>query len=88
MYDYIDIRKDGIIDMNEWSKIFCNIEGRLDIENNKNNDLRKWEMNQNIFGIYKLISKIDKIIREKMKENSISEIYTVIHTDNLIKIIK
>ena len=88
MYDYIDIRKDGIIDMNEWCKIFCDIKGRLDVENNKNNNLRKWEMSQNIFEIYKLISKNDKIIREKMKENSISENYTVIHEDNLIKILK
>ena len=88
MYDYIDIRKDGILDMNEWSKIFCDIEGRLDNEKNKNNDLRKWEMSRIIFEIYKLISKNDKIIREKMKENSISENYTVIHADDLIKILQ
>ena len=88
MYDYIDIRKDGIIDMNEWSKTFCDIEGRLDVENNKNNDLRKWEKSHNILEIYKVISKNEKIIREKVKENSISDIYTIIHADNLIKILK
>ena len=30
MYDYIDIRKDGIIDINEWCKIFASFEGKLD----------------------------------------------------------
>lgn len=88
MYDYIDIRKDGIIDINEWRKIFCDIEGKLDVENNKNNELRKWETTNNILEIYKIIARNDKIIRQKVKETSISENYTIIHADNLIKVIK
>ena len=88
MYDYIDIRKDGIIDINEWRKIFCDIEGKLDVENNKNNELRKWETTNNILEIYKIIARNDKIIRQKVKETSISENYTIIHADNLIKVLK
>ena len=26
-YDYIDIRKDGVIDLNEWNKLFTKQEG-------------------------------------------------------------
>ena len=90
MYDYIDIRKDGIIDMNEWSKTFGSFPGKLDNENDKNNNrnLRCWEMTNNILEVYKLIAKNSKQIREKVKLNSISGDYSIIQTDNLIQILK
>ena len=90
MYDYIDIRKDGIIDMNEWSKTFGSFSGKLDLENYKNNNsnLRSWEMTNNVLDVYKLICKNSKIIKEKVKENSISGDCTIIQTDNMIQILK
>ena len=90
MYDFIDIRKDGIIDMNEWSKTFGSFPGKLDIENYKSNNsnLRSWEMTNNVMDVYKLIAKNHKAIKEKVISNSISGNCCIIHTDNLIKILK
>ena len=90
MYDYIDIRKDGLIDINEWCKTFESFGGNLDLnENDKsNNNLRCWEMTNNIFDVYKLISKNNKIIKERIKENSLSNDYTLIKTDEFIQILK
>ena len=88
MYDYIDIRKDSLIDINEWNKTFCEFEGKLDYENDKNNSLKKWETTNNIFEIYILIARNNKIIKEKVKEHSITGECTIIHADNLIKVLK
>ena len=88
MYDFIDIRKDSVIDINEWNKTFCEFEGKLDNENDKNNNLKKWEMTNNIFEIYKIIARNHKIIKEKVKEHSITGDCTIIHADNLIKVLK
>ena len=90
MYDFIDIRKDGIIDLNEWSKTFGSFPGKIDKkENDKNNsNLRSWEMTNNILDVYKLIARNNKIIKEKVKLNSISGDSSIIQTDNLIQILK
>ena len=88
MFDFIDIRKDSIIDLNEWNKTFCEFEGKLDCENDKNNNLKKWETSNDIFEIYKLIAKNHKIIKEKVIEHSLNEDCTIIHADNLINILK
>ena len=89
MYDFIDIRKDGIIDINEWSKTFGSFPGKIDKkENDKNSNLRSWEMTNNILDVYKLIAKNNKIIKEKVKLNSISGDCSIIQSDNLIQILK
>ena len=89
MYDYIDIRKDGVIDMNEWSKTFGSFAGKLDLVSDKNNsNLRNWEMTNNVLDVYKLICKNSKIIKQKVKESSISGDCTIIQTDNMIQILK
>ena len=89
MYDFIDIRKDGIIDINEWSKTFGSFPGKIDKkENDKNSNLRSWEMTNNILDVYKLIAKNNKIIKEKVKLNSISGDCSIIQTDNLVQILK
>ena len=74
IYDYIDIRKDGIIDLNEWNKIFAQSEGSLDINANKDklNTLRMWETSNEIIYVYKLISKNKKIIIENAKKFSVT----------------
>ena len=41
MYDYIDIRKDGIIDLNEWNKIFAKQESILDVTQVKKNQFNQ-----------------------------------------------
>ena len=88
MYDFIDIRKDNIIDINEWNKTFCEFEGKLDYEIDKSNGLKKWEATNNLMEIYKLIARNHKIIQEKIKEHSITGDCTIIHIDNLINALK
>ena len=66
MYDYIDIRKDGIIDINEWNKIFAGAEGKLDLIADEFipsqlRILRQWETSNYIIEIYKMIAKSRKI---------------------------
>ena len=92
VYDYIDIRKDGIIDLNEWNKIFAQSEGSLDINANKDklNILRMWETSNEIIYVYKLISKNKKIIKEKAKKYSINNFNNniFVRNNNMIDILK
>ena len=88
MFDYIDIRKDSLIDIKEWNKVFENIEGKLDDDNDINKSLRKWEMSSNMTEIYKIIAKNEKIIEEKVKELSITGECKIIHADSLIRVLK
>ncbi|MCQ2817997.1 MAG: EF-hand domain-containing protein [archaeon] len=91
-YDFIDIRKDGVIDLNEWNKVFATSEGILDASANKNqmNILRKWETSNDIIGIYKIIAKNKKIIRNKVKMVSFGAGSSgmVIQSNNLIRILQ
>ena len=91
IYDYIDVRKDGIIDLNEWNKVFAISEGKLDIENvkpEKMQILREWETSNEIIDIYKLIAKSKKIIRDKVRLFTMSSNNMLIHSSNLINILK
>ena len=76
LFDYIDYKKDGIITIDEWTNIFGNIDGYLNLNNNneansiikhnnKNIDLKKWENSQEIIKIFKIISRSRKLIKEK-----------------------
>ena len=54
-YDYIDLRKDGMIDMVEWTNAFGDMKGKLDAIKPKNKEvkrqlkkLRKWETSNDI----------------------------------------
>ena len=95
-YDYIDMKKDGLIDINEWNNAFGNISGKLDSINNisnlnskrKNiiNNLRKWETSSNVTNIYKAIAKNRKMIWDKVKV--ISGNNGLVQEDNFIKILK
>jgi len=90
-YDYIDIRKDGVIDLNEWNKIFAKQEGTLDTNQVRKSQLqllRNWEMsNDNIF-ICKLIAKNRKIIKEKVKEKIGNNSNMLIKSNQLVDILK
>ena len=86
-FDTIDLRKDGMIDYNEWSKSFSMISGKLDLafekySNNMNdlkyknikkevNQLKQWENSDNIIQQYLLIYKNRKQIKNKLLDNNL-----------------
>ena len=79
VYDYIDVRKDGVIDLNEWSKVFAITESNLDVIKGPGSQyIRDWEGSEEITEIYKLISKNKKAIKDKVK------LYTIRTSDNLL----
>ena len=91
IYDYIDIRKDGIIDLNEWNKVFAISEGKLDYEYAKPEKikiLREWETSKEIIEIYKLIARNKKLIRDKVRLFTVGSNVMKIHAINLIDILK
>ena len=91
IYDYIDIRKDGIIDLNEWNKVLAISEGKLDYENAKPEKikiLREWETSKEIIEIFKLIARNKKLIRDKVRLYTIRSNSMLIHANNLIDILK
>ena len=90
-YDYIDIRKDGVIDLNEWNKIFAKQEGTLDTNQVRKSQLqllRNWEMSNDIIFICKLIAKNRKIIKEKVKEKIGNNSNMLIKSNQLVDILK
>ena len=93
VYDYIDIRKDGLIDLNEWNQIFSRAEGKLDLTSDvvlpkQMNLLRKWETSNDIIEIYKMISKNRKLIRDKVKIFAYDPDSMLIKENDLIYILK
>ncbi len=78
IFDYIDIRKDGLIDLNEWLKTFNYTEVNLSLiqsslEKKTLNDteakeLRIWETSKEMSNLYQLINKNRKQIRENLKQ--------------------
>ena len=95
LFDYIDYKKNGFIIVEEWNQIFSKIKGSLDIDNeanpikfNKNNFLKEWENSGDIIKIFKLISKNRKLIKEKYKLFSLTPSCLLIHSNDLIKILK
>ena len=89
-YDFVDLRKDGVIDLIEWCNVFSKISGKLDLfkglENKKGfKELKKWEMSDDIMNIYKNIYKNRKIISLRAKNISFG---SFIKEDTLINILK
>ena len=89
-FDYIDLRKDGLIDLVEWSNVFGNVRGKLDLSRSVDlkkgvKTLQKWEMSNNLIEVYKNISKNRKLISQKVKTFSFG---AFIQEDNLINILK
>ena len=83
-FDTIDLRKDGIIDYNEWSKSFSMVNGKLDLAfekysndpnelkniNNYKSELQQWENSDDITQKYLLIYKNRKQIKSKLIDNN------------------
>ena len=91
IYDYIDIRKDGVIDLNEWNKIFAMQESNLDLSQVKESQLkvlRNWEMSNDIIFIYKLIGKNRKLIKERVFSKIGNNPNMLIKVNHLIDILK
>jgi Ca2+-binding EF-hand superfamily protein len=98
LFDYIDYKKDGVISLEEWNHIFSKIKTNLDLDNldspntkrnnNKIINLKKWENSHEIIKIFKLISRNRKLIKEKFKLFSIASSCLLIHTNDLINILK
>ena len=99
IFDYIDYKKDGIITVDEWCNIFSNVDGNLDLDNlkkgnnskkhlNKNINLKEWENSSEFIQIFKLICKNRKLIKEKFKLFSVAPSCLLIHSSDLINILK
>ena len=83
-FDYIDLRKDGIIDYNEWNKAFAMVDGKLDLEFEKftsdsnelnyvkkyKNEMRMWENSDDITQKYMIIYKNRKLIKNKLSDGN------------------
>ena len=93
-FDEIDLRKDGIIDINEWTKAFGNYNGSLDpnedkISNGEDFFGKKFKKKNN----FKSKDKIEsnrKILREWETSNDVSAIYKFLYKNrkeikNMIK---
>ena len=89
-YNFIDLRKDGVIDLVEWCNVFGKVTGKLDLfqglENKKGfKELKKWEMSDNVIDIYKDIYKNRKMISLRAKNLGFG---SIIQEDILINILK
>ena len=82
-FDEIDLRKDGIIDMNEWSKAFGNYNSSLDpnaekISNGEGFFGKKFKKRNN----FKSRDKIEnnrKVLREWETSKDVSDIYKILY---------
>jgi len=89
IYDFIDVRKDGVIDLNEWNKVFAITESNLDaIKGPESQYIREWEGSEEMAEVYKKISKNKKLIKEKVKLYNIkTSSNMLIQENNLIDIL-
>lgn len=90
-FEYIDLRKDNVIDINEWSKSFSNSESILDpkgkCQENTLNSLREWESSKDITLIFEVLSKNRKLIKDISNKYLFYEgIHQKIFISDLIKV--
>ena len=78
-FDAIDLRKDGIIDLNEWCKAFSSFNGTLDVEAEKvTNGFEFFDKKFNTKNNFRNINKIDnnrKILREWETSGDVTVLY-------------
>ena len=90
-FDVLDLRKDGVIDINEWNKAFSKIPSKLDVKGSEKQMkvLREWEGSNDIQKIYAEITKNRKLLREYIKPFAIiGSGKTMVQCDNLISVLK
>ena len=82
-FDACDLRKDGIIDINEWCKAFASYNGRLDpYTEDISNGLEFYDKkfkNSNNFQLKNKTEHNRKVLREWENSGDISKIYKLIH---------
>ena len=82
-FDAIDIRKDGIIDRNEWCRAFASYNGKLDFKKeNVSNGFEFFDKKNNKLNNSQKISKIShnrKILRDWETSGDVSYIYKFIN---------
>ena len=87
-YDTIDLRKDGIVDMNEWMRSFGSFNGSLDYGANKIENgfdfFNKKKMNRTTDNFFTNVNR--KVLREWETSSDICDIYKLISRNK--KIIK
>ena len=89
-FDTIDLRKDGIIDMNEWCKAFSSFNGTLDVEAEKvTNGFEFFDKKFKIKNNFQNVNKIDhnrKVLREWETSGDVTVLYKFLYKNR--KIIK
>ena len=79
VYDIIDLRKDGIVDINEWTKTFASYNGTLDVESEKvSNGIEFFDEKFNIKSNFRNVDEIDhnrKVLREWETSEDVAAIY-------------
>lgn len=87
-FEFIDVRKDNKLDMNEWLRTFTYQESTLDVKSSNNlviKELREWENSKEVSNIYTMVNRNRKLIREQAKNYIINK--NIINSENLISIL-
>ena len=92
-FDFIDQRKNGILELNEWIRTFSQIKSDLDVtepDQKKLQQLREWECSNNIENIYNEIYRNRKVLKDFAKMYMITDGSgrSIIQVNNLIYVLK
>ena len=92
-FDFIDQRKNAVLELNEWIRTFSQIKSDLDInEANemKLQQLREWECSNNLEKIYNEINRNRKLLKDYAKMYMITDGTgkNIIQINNLIEVLK
>lgn len=68
LFDTVDIRKDGIIDINEWQQTFGNVTEGSNKLSIKPTPLTQWENSREFLLIGQLIARNRKLLREQFEK--------------------
>ena len=92
-FDFIDQRKNAVLELNEWIRTFSQIKSDLDISEvneMKLQQLREWECSNNLEKIYNEINRNRKLLKDYAKMYMITDGTgkNIIQINNLIEVLK
>ena len=92
-FDFIDQRKNAVIELNEWIRTFSQIKSDLDlseVNETKLQQLREWECSNNLEKIYTEINRNRKLLKDYAKMYMITDGNgkSIIQINNLIEVLK
>ena len=95
-FDVIDLRKDGMIDLNEWVKTFgcvgdTNAANNVNVSHDVNNRVmvKEWETAMDMGNVYKIISKHKQRVKSALKQLTFKQAgNTLIQPDNFVSVLK